>query len=164
MIVRHTSFQLGDPNFKVLVADDCAPNRRMFEALYKSCGCTVTVAKDGAEAIDAALGQYFDLICLDRHMPHVSGDEVAASVRSAYPRSPRPFLVLCTSDPRPGDVSGLFDAVLPKPVSPHDVVKVVARALHKALASRRRSSLDSRVTQSPAGLALMVRDLHGKGA
>lgn len=163
MIVRRTSFQLGDPNFKVLVADDCAANRRMFEVLYTSCGCIVTLAEDGAQAVDAALSQHFDLICLDRHMPHATGDEVANAVRSAYTRSPRPFLVLCTSDPWSGDALGVFDAVLPKPVSPHDVVKVVAKALHSALASRKRSAAGGGAARSAPAPAPLRRDGHGKG-
>jgi len=144
MIVRRSSFQLGSQigasNFTVLVADDNAANRRLFELLYRSCGCSVTVAENGAEALSAALSQHFDLICLDRHMPHVSGDEVADAVRSAYGRAARPFLVLCTSDPRPDDALHAFDAVLPKPVTPHDVVTVVAKALHAAISGKGRSS------------------------
>lgn len=144
MIVRRRLFQLesqaGASTFTVLVADDSDANRRLFEVLYSSCGCSVTLAEDGAEALSASLSQHFDLICLDRHMPHVSGDEVADAVRAAYGRAPRPFLVLCTSDPRPDDALHAFDAVLPKPVTPHDVVTVVAKALHAALSEKGRSS------------------------
>lgn len=143
MIVRRSTFQLGAQvgaaKFTVLVADDCAANRRLLEVLYESCGCSVHLAEDGAEAMAAALSQHFNLICLDRHMPKASGDEVAKAVRSTYGRAPRPYLVLCTSDPRPGDAPYAFDAVLPKPVSPQDVVAVVAKALHSAVSGRIRS-------------------------
>jgi CheY-like chemotaxis protein len=143
MIVRRSTFdlgaQIGASKFTVLVADDCAANRRLFEVLFRSCGCSVSLAEDGAEAMSAALSQHFDLICLDRHMPCASGDEVAEAVRSTYGRSPRPYLVLCTSDPRPGDAPYLFDAVLPKPVTPQDVVAVVAKALHAAMADPMRA-------------------------
>lgn len=143
MIVRQSSFgfgaQVDASKFRVLVADDCAANRRLFEVLYRSCGCSVTLAEDGAEAMSAALSQHFDLICLDRHMPHVSGDEVAELVRTAYGRAPRPFLVLSTSDPRPGDAPYAFDAVLPKPFTPNDVAAVVAKAIHSAISGKGRS-------------------------
>jgi CheY-like chemotaxis protein len=143
MIVRQSSFQLDArvhaSKFTVLVADDCAANRRLFEVLFSSCGCSVSLVEDGAEALSAALSQHFDLICLDRHMPNASGDEVAEAVRSAYGRAPRPFLVLSTSDPRPGDVPYAFDAVLPKPFTPHDVATVVAKALHSAISGKGRS-------------------------
>lgn len=137
MIVRRSTFelgaQIGAPQFKVLAADDSAANRRLFEALFTSCGCAVSLAPDGAVAMAAALSQRFDLICLDRHMPHASGDEVAEAVKAAYGRGPRPYLVLCTSDPRPGDAPYAFDAVLPKPVATQDVVAVVAKALRAAI-------------------------------
>jgi CheY-like chemotaxis protein len=138
MIVRRSTFhlgaQVGAAEFRVLVADDCAANRRLLEALFTSCGCSVSVVEDGAEAISAALSQHFDLVCLDRHMPQASGDEVAQTIRSTHGRGPRPYLVLSTSDPRPGDAPYAFDAAMPKPVSPHDVVAVVAKALHTTLA------------------------------
>jgi CheY-like chemotaxis protein len=143
MIVRRSSFELGAQmgalEFTVLVADDSAVNRRLFETLYKSCGCAVTLAADGFEALSAALSKHFDLICLDRHMPHVSGDEVSDVIRTAYGRSPRPYLVLCTSDPRPGDPAHGFDAILPKPVTPQDVVDVVGKALQWGRAVTERS-------------------------
>lgn len=143
MIVRRSTFQLGTQvgaaRFTVLIADDCAPNRRLLEVLYESCGCSVTLAEDGAEAMSLALSQHFNLICLDRHMPKATGDEVAEAVRSTYGRSPRPYLVLCTSDPRPGDGRGPFDALLQKPVTPQEVVAVVARALHSAVSGHGRS-------------------------
>lgn len=142
MIVRRSTFQLGAQlgasEFTVLVADDCAANLRLFEALYTSCGCAVSLAKDGAEAMAAALARPFDLISLDRHMPQMSGDEVADVIRAAHGRGPRPYLVLSTSDPRPDDPPYAFDAILPKPVAPQDVVAVVAKALHSALSQRTR--------------------------
>jgi CheY-like chemotaxis protein len=135
MIVRRTTLPFAPSSFKALVADDCPANRRMFQALYQACGCAVTLAEDGAAALEAALTEDFALISLDRHMPYATGDEVARAIRASHPRSARPYLVLCTSDPRPGDAAGDFDAVLEKPVSPHDVVSVVAKALRSALAA-----------------------------
>lgn len=158
MIVRQSSFRSGAhvdaSKFRVLVADDCAANRRLFEVLYESCGCSVTLAEDGAEAISAALSQHFDLICLDRHMPYVSGDEVAEAVRAAYGRAPRPFLVLSTSDPRPGDAPYAFDAVLPKPFTPQDVAAVVAKAVHSALSGKGRSGRIGRPGGGAAPVAM----------
>lgn len=161
MIVRKSSFQLGDPDFKVLVADDCAPNRRVLEALFQACGCVVTLGHDGGDAVTMALNQTFDLICLDRHMPELTGDEVAETVRAAYGRGPRPFLVLCTSDPRPGDGGEPFDAALPKPTGAQDVVKVVARALHAALSARRRSRLHPAASRSPLAATLLMQPGQG---
>ena len=131
MDAPRTSFEYGrlggTSGFRVLVADDHPTNRRLFNAIFGSCGCSVTVAEDGAEAIALALSQDFDLICLDRHMPHLSGDEVAERLCSQA--GPRPFLVLCTSDPRPHEGPNWFNAELTKPVRPQEVVDVIVEAL-----------------------------------
>jgi CheY-like chemotaxis protein len=133
MDVFRTSFEYGELGgtsaFRVLVADDHAPSRRLYDAILGSCGCVVTMVSDGAEALAVASSQDFDLICLDRHMPHLTGDGVADQLRALHGDGPRPYLVLCTSDLRPGDAPGRFDAALSKPIRPQDMVDAVVEAL-----------------------------------
>ena len=114
--------------FKVLVADDNATNRRLLEVLFEVFECAVTVAEDGLEALDLALGHRFDIVCLDRFMPGLTGDQVAQRLRAGCGLGPSPYLVLCTSDPRPGDGRAPFDAAMPKPIGVQDVAEVLAQA------------------------------------
>ncbi|MBD3258502.1 response regulator [candidate division GN15 bacterium] len=47
----------------------------------------VTIACDGAEAIDKIKEQQFDLVITDLRMPRVSGEEVVKSVREVSPET-----------------------------------------------------------------------------
>ncbi len=102
----------------VLVADDHEGNRRLLSAIFESLGCQVTTVTNGADAL-AASGD-FDLICLDRHMSPIGGDEVAAKVGS------RAFLMACTSDPR--DAPDDFDVLVAKPFSCAAIYEAVEAA------------------------------------
>lgn len=91
----------------VLVADDEAIHRHVLRKLFEGFGCAVTTVADGAEALAAA--GTFDLVCLDRRMPVLSGDAAAKAFGG------HAFVVACTSDAT--DLPGDFDMLLQKPVS-----------------------------------------------
>jgi len=103
---------------KVLVVDDHDVHRKLLATILECYGCSVTSVAGGAEAL-AAIGP-FDVVCLDRHMPGLSGPAVAKMMRNEA------FLVACTSDPS----SGLddFQMVLTKPISCDAVCHAVAAA------------------------------------
>ncbi|MBS0334574.1 MAG: response regulator [Proteobacteria bacterium] len=105
---------------RVLVVDDNAINRRLLTELFVHYGCNVSVAADGVEALGACAMAHFDLVCLDRHMPGLSGDAVVE--RLALDQ-----LVLAWST----DLDGLperFNGVLPKPITMDAVADAVRRA------------------------------------
>lgn len=94
---------------RVLVVDDHPVNRLVMGELLSHLGCVVVLAEDGARALSTASVDRFDLICLDRNMPGLSGDEVAE-------RLPGEQLVLAWST----DVSDLpkrYNGTLSKPVT-----------------------------------------------
>ncbi len=107
-----------EPLLKVLVADDHKVNCLLLRTLFESFGCVVTTVGNGAEAL--ALEDIFDLICVDRHMPVMGGEELASRLR------PDAFLVACTS--HPGDLAGGFKMVVEKPIDCHAIAAVVAAA------------------------------------
>lgn len=114
---------------KVLIADDHACHRLLLRTVFESFGCSVTTVENGAEAV-AEPGE-FDLICLDRHMPVMSGDAAAAILGG------RAFLVACTSDDQ--GAPPVYDMVMAKPVTCVAVFGVV-----EAARAARRDVLDSR--------------------
>lgn len=81
--------------------------------------------EDGVQAVERATG--FDIICLDRHMPGLSGNEVARRIGR------RAFLIACTSDPE--GVEG-FDVVIAKPVSTEAIV-VAMRSARRWITARK---------------------------
>ena len=103
---------------KVLVADDHAVNRLLLRTLFESFGCTVGAVASGWDALKVQGG--FDLICVDRHMPHMGGEEVASRIGQEA------FVVVCTS--HPADLVGPFKMVIEKPISCQAIAAVVSAA------------------------------------
>lgn len=94
---------------RVLVVDDHPVNRRVLSEIFTHLGCGVSVAEDGAQALSTLSVDHFDLICLDRHMPGLSGDDVVQ-------RLPADQFVLAWSTDS-SDLPGRFNGALPKPIS-----------------------------------------------
>ncbi|MGA0603908.1 response regulator [Caulobacter sp. KR2-114] len=120
---------------RVLVADDHPVNRLILSELFTQLGCQVWAVADGGDALKVAQNQVFDLICLDRHMPGLSGDEVAARLR------PDHHVLAWTTDLRA--LPSWFDGVLPKPVTLASIVAACQAAEKRArTAGRARQSAE----------------------
>ena len=68
-------------SLQVLIAEDNAVNQRLAKLNVENWGHKVTLANDGAEAVDAYKEKDFDLILMDLQMPRLSGFEASASIR-----------------------------------------------------------------------------------
>jgi two-component system, OmpR family, response regulator len=105
-------------SMRILVVED---ERRMAELLRK--GLTeerhsVTVARDGQEALEIAAGATFDVIILDLILPGIDGFAVARRLRAG--KNPTPILILTARDSTRDIVEGLnagADDYLTKPFS-----------------------------------------------
>jgi len=67
---------------RILVVDDEDLNLRLIEALLRPQGYEVTLARDGAEALEKVRENPPDLILLDIMMPRMNGFETAGKIRS----------------------------------------------------------------------------------
>jgi|SRR5580698_1740813 len=66
----------------ILVADDQAANRELFDELLSSEGFNVLTADDGAAALENMNLVNIDLVLLDVMMPHLNGFEVCAKIKA----------------------------------------------------------------------------------
>jgi CheY-like chemotaxis protein len=68
----------------VLAADDSVVNLRVLRLLLRRLDADMTLVSDGQAAVDAATapGAEFDVILLDRHMPHMEGGPAALAIRT----------------------------------------------------------------------------------
>ncbi|MGE0488859.1 MAG: ATP-binding protein [Vulcanimicrobiota bacterium] len=69
------------PSLKLLLADDSPINRKIGTLMLEEQGHSVVVARDGAEAVELALGDAYDLILMDMQMPGVDGLEACRQLR-----------------------------------------------------------------------------------
>ena len=67
--------------FHILVVDDDKNTRMYFEAVLKSNNYTVTIAKNGEDALDAMDKEHIDLVVLDIMMPKMDGYEFTKTLR-----------------------------------------------------------------------------------
>ena len=117
---------------KILIADD-EPNILIsLEYLMQREGYTVSVARDGEEAIAAILRDRPALVLLDVMMPKKSGFEVCQEVR-ANDAVRHTLILMLTAKGRDTDVAkglGLgADAYMTKPFSTRDLVLKVRQML-----------------------------------
>ena len=117
---------------KILIADD-EPNIVIsLEYLMQREGYTVSVARDGEEAIAAILRDRPALVLLDVMMPKKSGFEVCQEVR-ANDAVRHTLILMLTAKGRDTDVAkglGLgADAYMTKPFSTRDLVLKVRQML-----------------------------------
>ena len=80
---------------RVLIADDDAATRHGVAKLLENAGFDVSEAADGNAALSAIQEKQYDLVFLDIWMPHLSGLEVLARIRTG---TSRPKVIVMTSD------------------------------------------------------------------
>jgi CheY-like chemotaxis protein/HPt (histidine-containing phosphotransfer) domain-containing protein len=66
---------------RVLVVEDNPTNQRVIVLRLKKLGCSVDVAQNGAEAVDLAATNSYDVILMDCQMPVMDGLEAAENIR-----------------------------------------------------------------------------------
>ena len=133
----------------ILVVDD-EPRIAAIAADYlRHAGYAVTVAGDGAQALEMVRARKPDLIVLDLRLPGMNGIEVARAIRSG---SSLPIIMLTARAEEADRLLGLetgADDYLTKPFSPRELVARVKAVL-------RRTTGDGRPA---AGARLRLGDL-----
>jgi len=118
----------------VLVAEDVKSNQMLMKALLERMGLKITIAETGAEAVDKALGQKFDLIFMDIRMPYVNGYEATRILRSKGIKTP---IVALTAGAMEGDdkkcIEAGCDGYLSKPVVYSKLVETISKYLGKVV-------------------------------
>jgi PAS domain S-box-containing protein len=115
-------------NLRFLVVDDHAVNRQLVRRILEPLGVVVVEAVGGAEAVELANRDLFDVILLDIFMPEVDGPAAARIIRSGSgPSRSARIVAFSASDDRAAAPrwGGLFDAWMSKPFSVSDLVHLL---------------------------------------
>ncbi len=150
---------------RVLVVDDNAVNRFIFEKQLSALGTTVTSAADAdsglaALAQAAQQGAAFELVIIDHMMPEQDGVTLCRRIR-AEPAYRGLKLVLSSSGTVGGWAEAMalgFDGALPKPVRRSAVLGCLGRlyGLSRAKAQAAQSSTQAQPWQRTVGLRVLV--------
>ena len=117
---------------KILVVDDEETMVRSLSTLLAQEGYEVTVAVDGAQALEAARAERPDLILLDVMLPGVDGMEVCRQIRTW---SAVPIIMLTAKTGEVDKVVGLevgADDYVTKPFSSRELVARIKANLRRA--------------------------------
>ena len=144
---------------RILLAEDIESNRQIIASLLKRRGHAVSIAADGAQAVEAFQREAgrFDVVILDLEMPVMDGWQAAKEIRrlaaerpaAERPTAERPIRIVALTAHRVEGCAdllerGLFDAAVGKPVA--------AERLFEALeADGPRSSLAASSSQATPG-------------
>ena len=108
----------------ILLAEDNIDNQRLFDMYISRTGARLVIVNNGAEAVDKANNQHFDLILMDKLMPVMGGIEAVKELRDTGYKKPVVALTAnATQQDREECLSAGCDDFLTKPV---DMVKFMA--------------------------------------
>jgi len=85
------------PCLRLLAAEDNATNQLLLGAMLQPLGVDLTLAMDGAQALEAFAGDRFDLVLMDVQMPVMNGVDAAAAIRALEAKrgqAPTPILAV----------------------------------------------------------------------
>jgi len=121
---------------RILVIDDNEMIRDLARRILEALGMAVETAVDGFDGVAKARAQEFDLFLIDRQMPRLSGEAVAAQIRT-LPGANRGRPLIAFSADVIGDLSPVFDGWVSKPIDvPH-----LARELSRQMVADRRAAV-----------------------
>lgn len=110
---------------RVLVIDDNQTNLSILQKLLELWKMIPTLANSGAEALVMLnAGHTFDLVISDMQMPEMDGLSLGQKIKESYADLPI-FLLSSVGDENNKKFSGVFSAVLSKPVKPALLCKLL---------------------------------------
>ena len=125
--------------FHILVVDDDKNTRMYFEAVLKNNNYTVTIAKNGEEALDVMDREHVDLVVLDVMMPKLDGYEFTKTLRECDNNLP---ILMVSAKQLPADKNKGFavgtDDYMTKPVNQDEFLYRIKALLRRARIANER--------------------------
>jgi len=126
------------PGWQILLAEDNFVNQRVAVALLEKHNCTVVVANNGKEALEALACQRFDVILMDVQMPEMDGIEATAAIREKEQQSGTHIpIIAMTAHTMKGDrerfLRAGMDDYVPKPINIKQLFETIDRWLLRSI-------------------------------
>ena len=132
-----TAYEVGDdwdlecPALRLLVIDDTPVNRELVKLMLSPLGFEIQEAPGGAEGVQAALTDRFDLILMDVRMPGVDGLEATRVIRGTRGLNCKTPILALTADVQPENAAACHAAgmndVIAKPISAGELLSKIVQ-------------------------------------
>ena len=124
------------PTKRVLLAEDDRPLANIVRFNLESNGFVVTLAYDGASAIEHANVSEFTAAIIDYQLPSADGLEIIRSIRGSELNANLP-VVMYTANITSLDTTAVIKelqlmAIVAKPFSPIELVRLLTEHIHRA--------------------------------
>ncbi|WP_374075956.1 ATP-binding protein [Bdellovibrio bacteriovorus] len=126
--IKHT---ISTSRLRILIVDDVDDNRNLFGIYLQNTVHNIIYAQSGAEAVELASQEHFDIIFMDVQMPGMDGYEATRSIRTMEQLNKRTpaRIFACTANAFSEDVEKSLqagcDMHLSKPIRKDTLVKAI---------------------------------------
>jgi CheY-like chemotaxis protein len=141
LITRHSLTQVMT-RYSILLAEDNIINQKLAVRILENRGHRVTIAGNGAEALEALNKERFDIVLMDVQMPVLDGIQATAEIRRREMQTGAHVpIIAMTAHAMTGDrekciASGMDDYVS-KPLKPLDLLKTIQHTVDRIGRERR---------------------------
>ncbi len=115
-------------DINIMIVDDNEVNLRLAEIILHKHKARVTTARSGAQALDYASTNSFDIIFMDLHMPGIDGYETTRKIREITPGK-QSIIIALTADALPQEkekvIQSGMNGIIIKPVSDNIMQKII---------------------------------------
>lgn len=122
-------------SLRLLVAEDNATNQFLMRAVLEALGHQVTIANNGADAVDIVQQGNFDAILMDVQMPVMDGPTATREIRRLASSVAKLPIIALTANAMPGDreryIAAGMDDYVSKPVDPAKLMDVLGRIMSR---------------------------------
>lgn len=125
----------GHAGRRVLLAEDEPINREVLRGLLEDVGLVIDLATDGAEAVDLARQNRYDLILMDVQMPRLNGIDAARAIRQDSLNTATPILATTANafeEDRQNCLDAGMDDHIGKPIDPALLYETVLTWMDRA--------------------------------
>ena len=125
---KHRAIGKAAGRHRVLVAEDNLTNRKIIAQILEYGGFDVTLATTGTQAVETLQQAAFDVVILDKHMPGMSGMEVAARYLEMQGEHAAPMIMLtaeATEEAMQQCKAAGMKAFLTKPIDPEMLFETI---------------------------------------
>jgi len=129
-------------NTHILLVEDNPVNQMVASEMLTRCGCTVTPAGNGIEALQMFMQRKFDMIYMDCQMPEMDGFEATSCIREQEnsTKIAKTPIVAFTANAMQGDkeacLAAGMDDYVSKPISQEALEKTLVKWLPNKLSSK----------------------------